>query len=139
MRRRKEAGNRLRAPSRARLAFSADCSTMGGGTGFGPTPREARVERRLAAVLAAEVVGCSRLMGNDEAGTLARPKAHREGLINPRIPNDRLPECHEWIATLCDVPISSFCEGLRALRFVLWDEDRDTMVTFRESARRATP
>ena len=59
--------------------------------------------------------------------------------LNPRVPNYRLQECHEWIETLCDVPILSFWEGLRALRFVLWDEDRDRMVTFRESVRRATP
>ncbi|HEV2039042.1 MAG TPA: hypothetical protein VGT81_03180 [Casimicrobiaceae bacterium] len=33
---------------------------------------EERVERRLAAILAADVAGYSRLMGHDEAGTLAR-------------------------------------------------------------------
>jgi adenylate cyclase len=38
----------------------------------------ARVERRLTAILAADVVGYSRLMGEDEAGTLARLKAHRK-------------------------------------------------------------
>jgi hypothetical protein len=36
-----------------------------------------RVERRLAAILAADVAGYSRLMGQDEAGTLARLKARR--------------------------------------------------------------
>src|ERR1700737_4755694 len=39
---------------------------------------EARVERRLAALLPADVVGYSRLMGADEAGTLAALKRHRE-------------------------------------------------------------
>jgi class 3 adenylate cyclase/TolB-like protein len=43
------------------------------------------VERRLAAILAADVVGCSRLMGSDEAGTLARLKSHRRELIDPSI------------------------------------------------------
>ncbi len=43
------------------------------------------MERRLAAILAADVVGYSRLMGEDEAGTLAALKAHREELIGPRI------------------------------------------------------
>ena len=43
------------------------------------------MERRLAAILAADVVGCSRLMGVDEAGTLERLKAHREALIEPGI------------------------------------------------------
>src|SRR5918993_5869986 len=45
----------------------------------------ARVERRLAAILAADVVGYSRLMGEDEAGTLARLKAHRKELLEPLI------------------------------------------------------
>jgi adenylate cyclase len=36
----------------------------------------ARVERRLAAILAADVVGYSRLMERDEDRTLARLKAH---------------------------------------------------------------
>ena len=41
--------------------------------------------RRLAAILAADVVGYSRLMGADEAGTLARLRAHRKELIEPSI------------------------------------------------------
>ena len=41
------------------------------------------VERRLAAILAADVVGYSRLMERDEAGTVARFKALRRGLIDP--------------------------------------------------------
>jgi TolB-like protein/class 3 adenylate cyclase/Flp pilus assembly protein TadD len=46
---------------------------------------EARVERRLAAILAADVAGYSRLMGADEEGTLARLKALRRDLIDPKI------------------------------------------------------
>ena len=44
-----------------------------------------RVERRLAAIMAADVVGYSRLMGEDEAGTHARLKAHRKGLVEPLV------------------------------------------------------
>ncbi|MBR0801569.1 tetratricopeptide repeat protein [Bradyrhizobium jicamae] len=44
-----------------------------------------RVRRRLAAVLAADVVGYSRLMGRDEEGTLARLKALRSTLVDPKI------------------------------------------------------
>jgi adenylate cyclase len=44
-----------------------------------------RVERRLAAILAADVAGYSRLIGGDEEGTLARLKAHRRELIEPKI------------------------------------------------------
>ncbi len=43
-----------------------------------------RVERRLAAILAADVVGYSRLMAADEEGTLARLKALRREFIDPR-------------------------------------------------------
>ena len=43
------------------------------------------MERRLAAILVADVVGYSRLMGEDEAGTLARLKAHRKELVEPEI------------------------------------------------------
>ena len=37
---------------------------------------EERIQRRLAAIMAADVVGYSRLMGLDEAGTRARFNAH---------------------------------------------------------------
>jgi adenylate cyclase len=41
--------------------------------------------RRLAAILAADVAGYSRLMGADEEGTLERLKALRRELVNPKI------------------------------------------------------
>jgi adenylate cyclase len=44
-----------------------------------------RVERRLAAILAADVAGYSRLMGADEEGVLARLKAVRKSLVDPAI------------------------------------------------------
>ncbi len=43
------------------------------------------VQRRLAAILAADVVGYSRLMGTDEVGTLGALKAHRREMIDPAI------------------------------------------------------
>jgi adenylate cyclase len=46
---------------------------------------EERVQRRLAAILSADVVGYSRLMGADEAGTLSRLNALRRELIDPTI------------------------------------------------------
>src|SRR5215467_12102895 len=46
---------------------------------------EGRVQRRLAAILSADLVGYSRLMGNDEAGTLSRLNALRRDLIDPTI------------------------------------------------------
>jgi TolB-like protein len=50
---------------------------------------EERVERRLAAILAADVAGYSRLMGQDEVGLLARLRAHRRELIDPKIAEHR--------------------------------------------------
>jgi adenylate cyclase len=41
--------------------------------------------RRLTAILAADVAGYSRLMGADEEGTHERLKAHRHGLVDPKI------------------------------------------------------
>jgi adenylate cyclase len=50
---------------------------------------QARVERRLAAILAADVAGYSRLMGNDEEGTLAALKTCRRELIDPKLAEHR--------------------------------------------------
>ncbi len=44
-----------------------------------------RINRKLAAILAADVVGYSRMMGADEAGTLAALKRHRETVFNPAV------------------------------------------------------
>src|SRR6516165_7930197 len=48
-----------------------------------------RVERRLAAILAADVAGYSRLMGADEEETLARLKALRREVADPQIKEHR--------------------------------------------------
>jgi len=48
---------------------------------------EARVERRLAAILAVDVVGYSRLMGEDEEGTLAALRAVRREFGVPKSPS----------------------------------------------------
>ncbi len=50
---------------------------------------EARVQRRLAAILAADVAGYSRLMGADEEGTLAALKELRRELADPKIKEHR--------------------------------------------------
>jgi class 3 adenylate cyclase/outer membrane protein OmpA-like peptidoglycan-associated protein len=51
--------------------------------------RRERVERRLAAILAADIVGYSRLMGADEEGTLAALKAVRQDVTDPTIEEHR--------------------------------------------------
>jgi adenylate cyclase len=43
------------------------------------------MERKLAAILAADVAGYSRLMEQDEAGTFDRLRAHRKELFEPEI------------------------------------------------------
>jgi adenylate cyclase len=48
-----------------------------------------RMERRLAAVLAADVAGYSRLMGRDEEGTLGQLKMFRKTLVDPKIATHR--------------------------------------------------
>jgi adenylate cyclase len=49
----------------------------------------ARVERRLAAILAGDVAGYSRMMGADEEGTLLRLNAHRREFLEPKIAEHR--------------------------------------------------
>ena len=46
-------------------------------------PEEGRTQRRLAAIVAADVAGYSSLVGKDEEGTLAALRAHRAELIDP--------------------------------------------------------
>src|SRR5579884_960058 len=55
------------------------------GRGAMQSPGSERVERKLAAILAADIAGYSRLMGADEEGTLARLKALRRELVDPQI------------------------------------------------------
>jgi class 3 adenylate cyclase len=50
---------------------------------------EDRVDRRLAAILAADIAGYSRLMGFDEEGTLRQLKGHRKELVDPKITEHR--------------------------------------------------
>ena len=50
---------------------------------------EARVERRLAAILAADLAGYSRLMGNDEEGTFSALKSCRRELTDPKLAEHR--------------------------------------------------
>mgnify|MGYP001185098684 CR=1 FL=1 len=47
------------------------------------------VVRKLAAILAADVIGYSQRMGKDKAGTLARLKEHRREVIDPKISEHR--------------------------------------------------
>jgi adenylate cyclase len=73
---------------------------------------EARVERRLAAILAADVAGYSRLMGRDEEGTLAALKAHRKEVIDPKIAEHR----GRIVKTTGDGALVEFASAVDAIR-----------------------
>src|SRR5215471_17057030 len=53
------------------------------------TPGQDRVERRLAAILAADVAGYSRLTGQDEEGTHSQLQGHLRSLVDPKIGEHR--------------------------------------------------
>src|SRR5262245_11446071 len=72
----------------------------------------ARVERRLAAILAADVVGYSRLMGADEEGTLAALKAYRRDLLDPAIGEYR----GRIVKTTGDGALVEFASAVDAVR-----------------------
>jgi TolB-like protein/class 3 adenylate cyclase len=71
-----------------------------------------RVERRLAAVLAADVAGYSRLMGADEEGTLARLKAARKAIVDPAIASHR----GRIVKTTGDGMLVEFASAVDAVR-----------------------
>jgi adenylate cyclase len=70
---------------RHRLCFDSETNFNDPGTFLAGE----RVERRLAAVLAADIAGYSRLMGRDEEHTLAQLKTFRKTLVDPRIATHR--------------------------------------------------
>src|SRR6476469_6400129 len=82
---------------------------------FGGPLIEKRVERRLAAVLAADVAGYSRLMGTDEEGTLARLKTFRKALIDPKITEHR----GRIVKTTGDGMLVEFASAVDAARCAL--------------------
>jgi adenylate cyclase len=71
-----------------------------------------RVERRLAAVLAADIAEYSRLMGADEEGTLARLKAVRKGIVDPAITSHR----GHIVKTTGDGMLVEFASAVDAVR-----------------------
>src|SRR4030088_3546178 len=72
----------------------------------------ADVTRRLAAILAADVAGYSRLMGADEEGTLARLKACRQALVDPKVAEHR----GRIVKTTGDGMLVEFASAVDAVR-----------------------
>src|SRR5262245_13296424 len=71
-----------------------------------------RVERRLAAILAADIAGYSRLMSADEEGTLVSLKAHRREVIDPKIAEHR----GRIVKTTGDGALVEFASAVDAVR-----------------------
>src|SRR5262245_26018115 len=76
---------------------------------------EARVERRLTAILAADVSRYSHLMGIDEEGTLSTLKTYRRELIEPKIAEHR----GRIVKTTGDGALIEFASAVNALRCAL--------------------
>ena len=74
-----------------------------------------RVERRLAAILAADVAGYSRLMSADEEGTLAALKSARTSLIEPKVAEHR----GRIVKTTGDGILVEFPSAVDAARYAL--------------------
>ena len=73
---------------------------------------EERVQRRLAAILAADVVGYSRLVEPDEAGTIARLKTLQTDLIQPLIAEN----CSRVVKVMGDGVLVEFGSAVDAVR-----------------------
>ena len=97
----------------------------------------AREQRRLAAILAADVVGYSRLMGRDESGTLARLKTHRTERLDPALARNG----GRLVKTTGDGAIVEFGSAVDAFRAAIEfqqavadtnrDQPDDTRIVFR--------
>ena len=72
-----------------------------------------RIERRLAAILASDVVGYSRLMGEDEEGTLAALKTLQRELIDPKVKE----HCGRLVKTAGDGALVEFSSVVDAVRY----------------------
>src|SRR5438874_2707442 len=81
---------------------------------------EERVQRRLAAILAADVAGYSRLMEQDETGTLASLKARRHHIVSPLV-----AEYHGRIVKIMgDGVLIEFASAVNAVRCAIGIQER---------------
>ena len=76
---------------------------------------EARVNRRLAAIMAGDIAGYSRLMGVDEEGTMRQLKAHRKELIDLKIVEHR----GRIVKTTGDGMLVEFVSVVDAVRYAV--------------------
>src|SRR5690242_9960729 len=73
---------------------------------------EQRPERKLAAIVAADVASYSRLMDADEGGTLTQLKGHRRALVDPKVREHR----GEIVKTTGDGMLVEFASAIDAVR-----------------------
>jgi|ETNmetMinimDraft_8_1059916.scaffolds.fasta_scaffold350253_2 adenylate cyclase len=96
-----------------------------------------RTQRRLAAIVAADVVGCSRLKGAGEAGTAAAHWAHRGELIDPQI------AAHDGhlVKAMGDGPLLRFFSVIAAVECALETQERllEWCSAFAQCMRRTRP
>jgi TolB-like protein len=78
-----------------------------------------RIERRLKAILVADVAGFSRLMHTDDEGTVAQLKAHRRSLVDPKIEQYR----GRIVKTTGDGLLAEFASAVDALRCAVEVQD----------------
>jgi adenylate cyclase len=97
----------------------------------------AREQRRLAAIVAADVVGYSRLMGRDESGTLARLREHRKVRFEPTLARHggRLVKL-TGDGALAEFPsavdaLGAAIEFQQAMAEANKDQSKDTRIVFR--------
>ena len=98
----------------------------------GAPEREIAPARRIAAILAADVAGYSRLVGDDEEGTLARLRALRRELIDPEIGAQR----GRIVNTTGDGFLIEFASVVDAVRCALAVQRRMTAATDEPAERR---
>ncbi|SDR63954.1 adenylate cyclase [Rhizobiales bacterium GAS113] len=92
--------------------FASDANLEPTGNSMAQEEAEPRAERRLVAILAADIAGYSRLMGIDEEGTLRALKGHRRALIDPGIAAHR----GRIVKTTGDGMLVEFASAVDAVR-----------------------
>jgi class 3 adenylate cyclase len=87
---------------------------------------EEAIQRRLAAIVSADVVGYSCLMGEDEAATLAALRAHRTKLIDAKINQSlgsSITGVYQWILKRDDAVVRWICISTAGPAKLLWFVD----------------
>src|SRR5262249_1286107 len=107
------------SPERSRLCFTPCARRQAASAQGEGSLAEERVERRLAAILAADVAGYSRLMTADEEGTLARLQATYRELVDPKIGEHR----GRLVKTKGDGILAEFASAVDALRCAMDIQD----------------